>query len=171
MDRSSYCFIFLVGTIFSSIEQMFPIIVWTGAGHWRLGDAVEQVLSLGTSAHDLRLARSHQPMDAKKSPADTYPVPQPTSSPRTPVYLKPPTCHPHEIILVIPSGVLHEPTNLTRLCCSLFPLPLSLGRGPLWPRGHLGWPLRHSVCSTRLCSTQTLPRPRPSLSPFEDSHA
>lgn len=97
--------------------------------------------------------------------------PSPPPHPRTPVYLKPPTCHPHEIILVIPSGVLHKPTNLTRLCCSLFPLPLSLGCGPLWPRGHLGWPLRHSVCSTRLCSTQTLPRPWPGLSPFEDSHA
>lgn len=91
---------------------MFPIVFWLEAGHWRFGGAAEWVLNLRTSANDLRLSRSHQPMGAKVSHEDAHPVPGPPPRPRMPVHLKPPLCHPHEIVPVVPQRSLawaHEP--------------------------------------------------------------
>ena len=135
MDRSSSCFMFLVvGIIFSSIEQMFPIIVWVGGWALETQRCSQTGAELGNLSPRSKAGQVSQAYGCKKDHLQIHTQPpSPPPCPRAPVHLKPPTCHPHEIVLVVPSGVLHEPMNLTGLCCSLFPLPLSLGHGPLWP--------------------------------------
>ena len=73
----------VVGIIFSSIEQMFPIIVWVGG--WAL--ETQRCSQTGAELGNLSpRSKAGQVSPAygckKKSPADTHPAPQPTSLPQ-----------------------------------------------------------------------------------------
>lgn len=124
------------------------------------------MLNLGTSAHDLSLCGSCQPVGAMGSHEDVQPVPRPQDylldlelQSTTNLHLS------QKIVLLVPKWNFpwaHESDRAAFASVSLCP---PIVHGPLRACLLLRWPVRCSVFCTDLFSTQTLPCPSLRCSP------
>ena len=127
------------------------------------------VLNLGTSAHDL--SPKVPPAYGCKEvtwrcmpgpPAQTHLLAQELQSTTNS------TCHPHEIVLVVPKWRLpraHESDQAVFASVGLCPFVWAVDS--LGSPGHLGWPLSPSVFAT---PASVPPRPCLGLGPDSDPH-